>query len=99
MLVFLVFHYIKKSSYNNRLFFLRKPLFNAVSIFRRRKNDREVDPDAAFARYQYAWPTRLSVEETASLLSEYGFHDVTTVKETQTAVYQDCEAFWKMLLS
>jgi len=59
----------------------------------------EKDPNAVFARFRYAWPTRFSTDETASLLTEYGFHDITTVKETQTAVYKDGEAFWEMLLS
>ncbi|MBN1602195.1 MAG: methyltransferase domain-containing protein [Chitinispirillaceae bacterium] len=59
----------------------------------------EKDPTAEFARFRYAWPTRFSVEETASLLTEYGFSGITIVRETQTAVYQDIEAFWDMLLS
>jgi len=59
----------------------------------------EKDPEATYIRLKYAWPTRFSTEEIETLLTNYGFHDINTLKETRDTVYSDGEKFWEMLLS
>jgi ubiquinone/menaquinone biosynthesis C-methylase UbiE len=57
------------------------------------------DPDAAYIRLKYAWPTRFSTGEMETLLLNYGFHDIKTLSETRDTIYQDGEEFWDMLWS
>jgi len=57
------------------------------------------DPDAAYIRLKYAWPTRFSTGEMETLLLNYGFHDIKTIRETRDTIYQDGEEFWEMLWS
>lgn len=57
------------------------------------------DPEASFARFLYAWPTRFSADDMQSLLTGYGFSGIAFTRETETAVYPDAESFWEMLLS